>query len=144
MALWCWLRGDDRGELLHQGRELSASLIAAGFEVANVTEAFRYADGRDLSGYEDGTENPKGDAAVDAAFVQGQGTALDGSSFVAVQTWRHNLDTFMAMPEATRDHVIAGQSSSRGGAASCVHHARRMRADQGGSGAPDGLWSARF
>jgi len=23
-ALWCWLRGDDRGELVHRGRSLAA------------------------------------------------------------------------------------------------------------------------
>ena len=89
-ALWCWLRGEDRGELLHRGRHLSEE-IADAFALDSVTDAFRHREGRDLTGYEDGTENPRDAAAADAAIVINRGPGLDGSSFVAVQngstTW---------------------------------------------------------
>jgi putative iron-dependent peroxidase len=98
-ALWCWLRGVDRGELVHQGRSLLAHLGPA-FQVEEVTDTFVYADSRDLSGYEDGTENPKGAKAVSAAL------AGDGSSFVAVQKWLHDLDGFQALTERQRDHIV--------------------------------------
>jgi len=104
-ALWCWLRGDDRGDLLHTGRELAAVLEAA-FDVSEVTDGFQYREGRDLTGYEDGTENPKGDDAVNAAFVGGAGAGLDGSSFVAVQRWVHELARFDGMSTAEQDNVI--------------------------------------
>ena len=104
-ALWCWLRGDDRGELFHRSRQIEA-LLSPGFVLSDVTDAFQYDENRDLSGYEDGTENPQGEDALNAAIVQGQGAGLDGSSFVAVQQWLHDFDTFAAMTTETQDNVI--------------------------------------
>jgi len=101
-ALWCWLRGDDRGELVHRTRALEAALAPA-FGVATIVDAFQYDASRDLTGYEDGTENPQGDAAVAAAVLQGTGSGLDGSSFVAVQQWRHDLDRFARLSQAQQD-----------------------------------------
>lgn len=104
-ALWCWLRGEDRGELLHRGRAVVHALADA-FVLESVTDAFFHDTGRDLTGYEDGTENPKGEAAIEAAFVSGRGEGLDGSSFVAVQIWQHDLTRFEAMSEGERDLVV--------------------------------------
>jgi putative iron-dependent peroxidase len=101
-ALWCWLRGDDRGELLHRGRAIEAALAPA-FSVLGVVDAFRYDASRDLTGYEDGTENPTGNDALDAAVLSGQGAGLDGSSFVAVQQWLHDFERFGAMSRAEQD-----------------------------------------
>ncbi|MDA0336003.1 MAG: Dyp-type peroxidase [bacterium] len=105
VALWCWLRGDDRGVLLHETRRL-ARLLAPAYELADVVDAFMYRDSRDLSGYEDGTENPQADAAVRAAIVQGVGPGLDGGSFAAVQRWVHDLDRLEQMSATGRDHMI--------------------------------------
>ena len=109
-ALWCWLRGDDRGELVHQTRQLQ-QLLAPAFLLTGVTDAFQYRDSRDLTGYEDGTENPEGDEALAAAIVQGAGQGMDGSSFVAIQQWVHNLTQFQAMPQTTQDHTIGRRKS---------------------------------
>ena len=57
-ALWIWLRGDDRGELLHQARHIEQCL-ADFFELEHILDAFQYKDSRDLTGYEDGTEKPR-------------------------------------------------------------------------------------
>ena len=84
-ALWVWLRSEERGELVHETRRVEKAL-AGTFALEDVLDAFRYRTGLDLTGYEDGTENPKGDAAVEAAVVSGGGPGLDGSSFAAVQT----------------------------------------------------------
>lgn len=109
-ALWIWLRGDDRGELLHQSLKIQ-HLLADSFELQNVIDAFQYKDSRDLSGYIDGTENPKNDDAVNATIVQGRGEGLDGSSFVAVQQWVHDLTHFQAMPVAEQDNTIGRRIS---------------------------------
>lgn len=110
MGLWIWLRGDERGELLLRGRELLA-LVEPAFELDHVVEGFRHGSGRDLTGYEDGTENPSGDDALAAAFVAGAGAGLDGSSFVAVQRWRHDLGRFAAKGPEHRDLTIGRRLS---------------------------------
>jgi putative iron-dependent peroxidase len=104
-ALWIWLRGDDRGELLHRSRSIEATLAPA-FRTTSVIDAFQYGEGRDLTGYEDGTENPKDEAAVEAAAATGIGPGYDGSSYVAVQQWQHDFSRFEAMPHAERDAAM--------------------------------------
>ena len=109
-ALWCWLRGDERGVLMQRARTLEQGLSAA-FVLSHTLDAFRHGSGRDLTGYEDGTENPKGDAATEATFVAGRGRGLGGSSFVAVQQWEHDFSAFEAMPAAAQDHAIGRRKS---------------------------------
>lgn len=104
-ALWCWLRGNDRGELFHRSRQLE-ELLVPGFALDAVTDSFQYDANRDLSGYEDGTENPEGDEALRVAIVSGQGQGMDGSSFVAVQQWLHDMDAFQSMTTEEQDDVI--------------------------------------
>jgi putative iron-dependent peroxidase len=106
-TLWCWVRGDDLGDLLHQTRKVQRALAPA-FAVRHVVDAFRHSwsgtHGRDLTGYEDGTENPEGEKAEEAAFARGMGPGLDGSSFVAVQQWVHDLDAFEALGGDEANH----------------------------------------
>jgi len=106
-ALWIWLRGDDQGELVNRSISIADSL-ADGFRLEQVVDAFKYGSdelGLDLTGYEDGTENPIGDEAVAAAI------AADGSSFVAVQQWVHDLRSFSALPQSEQDHIIGRRKS---------------------------------
>lgn len=114
-TLWCWIRGDDLGDLLHLTRKVQKALAPA-FTVRHVVDAFRHAlgesgHGKDLTGFEDGTENPKGEAAEEAAFAHGLGDGLDGSSYVAVQQWVHDLDAFEALGEQDRDNCIGRRLS---------------------------------
>ncbi len=109
-ALWCWIRGNDRGEILHRSRRVQRT-VAPAFAVDEVTDAFQYRTALDLTGYEDGTENPQGDAALEAALVSGRGPGADGSSFVAVQQWVHDLDLFESMPAGERDDIIGRRQS---------------------------------
>jgi len=104
-ALWCWLHGTDRGTLLHRARHLEKQLAPAFVSIQNI-EAFRYENSLDLTGYEDGTENPQADAAIKVAFASGQGKGVDGSSIAALQQWIHRLDTFDNMSSQEQDHVI--------------------------------------
>ena len=109
-ALWCWLRGADRGELVHLSRQI-IELLGDGFACDSIIDGFRYDIGRDLTGYEDGTENPTGAEAEAAAIVSGAGEGLDGSTFVAVQQWVHDLDDFLSRPEEEQDDVIGRRKS---------------------------------
>lgn len=104
-ALFVFMGGADPGALLVNARSLCDKL-GDGLRVEEEVLAFKYDTGRDLSGYEDGTENPKGDHAVEAAVVAGQGEGLDGSSFVAAQRWVHDLPRFERLSASDRDLVI--------------------------------------
>jgi putative iron-dependent peroxidase len=104
-ALWAFFAADDASDLHDRARAFCA-LVGDAFVVREEVPCFRYREGRDLSGYEDGTENPKGQLAVEAAIVRGAGSGLDGSSFVAVQRWVHALDQLSRMAAQARDAVI--------------------------------------
>lgn len=108
-ALWCWLRGEDRGDLVHRTRAIEQA-VAPAFVATRIVDAFQYAGGRDLSGYEDGTENPQGENARTAALACGG--ELDGSSFVAVEQWRHDFNALDAMTPEARNNAIGRDQRS--------------------------------
>jgi len=100
--VWLRIDGDDAGEVLHRRRVLDLS----GFTVVDETAAFRHGPSRDLSGYEDGTENPTGDEAAEVALAD------DGSSLLAVQRWVHDWAAFDAMSKEQQDHTIGRERVS--------------------------------
>jgi porphyrinogen peroxidase len=109
-GLWCWLRGDEPGDLLPATRALQEALAPA-FVAGHVVDGFCHhrtatGHGRDLTGYEDGTENPEGEAAEEAAFALGLGDGLDGGSYVGVQQWVHDFAAFEAKDAQGRDFAI--------------------------------------
>ncbi len=108
--IWCWVRGSDRGQITHSARALTRTL-QPGFRCVRMVDGFKYDRGLDLTGYEDGTENPEGVAATETAIVGGKGTGLDGSSFVATQLWVHDLNHFASMPQDERDNIIGRRLS---------------------------------
>ncbi len=109
-SLFCWLRGDDPGDLAHQRRHL-VRLLKPSFTLDKTIDAFKYESGLDLTGYEDGTENPVGDEAKEVAFLKNSGPGLDGSSFVAIQQWVHDMEQFETFDQLTRDHMIGRRQS---------------------------------
>jgi len=112
-ALWLSLDGTDPGELLHRSRKILADLGGLGelFRVDEDVGSFVYGGGRDLSGYEDGTENPKGPRAAEVAVLSGP-PGLGGSSFVAVQRWLHDLARLERLPRRDRDHIVGRDRES--------------------------------
>ncbi|MCH8621478.1 Dyp-type peroxidase [Undibacterium sp. TS12] len=109
-ALFCWLRQQERGALVRQLQQVLHAVTPV-FEVQSQVDAFKYLEGRDLSGYEDGTENPEAEAAIDTAFVSGDVAGLAGSSFVAVQQWTHRFERFDAMTKQAQDDAIGRRQS---------------------------------
>jgi porphyrinogen peroxidase len=114
-ALWCWLRGKDRGDLVNLTRQLELA-VAPALRLSRAVDSFRHGKGpnghgRDLTGYEDGTENPDGKAAETAALVRGAGAGQDGASYVAVQQWVHDFDAFEALGQKAQDNAIGRRRS---------------------------------
>jgi putative iron-dependent peroxidase len=98
-------RGEDHGDtLLAMQRAMAA--LGRGLRIVEDVAAFRHGTGRDLTGYEDGTENPTGDKGIAAAI------AADGSSYVAVQRWIHDLGGFEKLSPAERNAVFGRDRES--------------------------------
>src|SRR5262245_34398885 len=52
---------------------------------------FRYFDDRDLLGFVDGTENPRGEAVIEAALIGEEDVAFACGSYMVVQKYLHEL-----------------------------------------------------
>lgn len=103
-AIWIHLRGDDPGMIFDRGAPILA-VLAPAFDLDDAVDTFRYRDGRDLTGYLDGTANPDAETSRTVAIVA-DGPAPAGSSFVSVQRWVHDLAAFRAHAPTERDAMI--------------------------------------
>ncbi len=110
-ALWVLVRGEERGEVLDRSLAIHRKL-GTGWRLMEEVNAFRYRGGRDLTGYEDGTENPKGKAAEKAAVVASGEPGVAGGTFVAVQRYVHDLERFQEYDPAARDAIIGRRADT--------------------------------
>jgi putative iron-dependent peroxidase len=85
--------------------QIMARLGAAVAQVDEV-QGFRYFDDRDLLGFVDGTENPRGQAVVEAVLVGDEDPGFAGGSYVIVQKYLHNLDGWNALPTEAQERII--------------------------------------
>jgi len=67
---------------------------------------FRYFDDRDLIGFVDGTENPTGQAAVDAAYVGAEDAVFAGGTYVIVQKYLHDMAGWNALSTEAQERII--------------------------------------
>src|ERR1700726_2203452 len=67
---------------------------------------FRYFDDRDLIGFVDGTENPTGQAAIDAAYVGVEDAVFAGGSYVLVQKYLHDMAGWNALSTEAHERII--------------------------------------
>jgi putative iron-dependent peroxidase len=67
---------------------------------------FRYFDDRDLLGFVDGTENPRGEAVIDAALIGEEDAVFVGGSYVIVQKYLHDLDGWNALSTEAQQRII--------------------------------------
>ncbi len=135
-GLWIWLRGDDPGKLVHAANRLK-DILSSAFRLDEVVDGFKHDEtpegmGRDLTGYEDGTENPEDEEAETAALISGMGPGMDGSSFVATQRWIHELSIFDRMSAGERDRIIGrrrGDNEELADAPAAAHVKRTAQED---------------
>ena len=127
-ALWFFLRNRNRTATFDTTMEIR-SLVAGAFVLEDAMDTFLYAGGKDLSGYEDGTENPRRAAAIAAAVIS-SGKGLAGSSFVAVQRWAHDLQLFQSLPRTQRDAIIGRRADTNAEIATAPASAHVKRSAQ--------------
>jgi porphyrinogen peroxidase len=74
--------------------------------IVDEVHGFSYFDERDLLGFVDGTENPTGHDASQAAIIGPEEPSYVGGSYVIVQKYVHDLDRWNALPVEEQENVI--------------------------------------
>jgi porphyrinogen peroxidase len=95
--------------------ELATQIMARiGNAVSAVDEVhgFRYFDDRDLLGFVDGTENPRGAQMIDAVLIGDEDPAFAGGSYVIVQKYVHNLDAWNQLSTEAQERIIGRKKLS--------------------------------
>jgi putative iron-dependent peroxidase len=132
-ALWAYITDQTPGGAFLQAENLEKQLGAA-FSLAECLPLFRYRDGRDLTGYKDGTGNPPAEDAADVALIAEGERA--GGSFALVQRYVHFRSRFSPLPEADRDDVIGRRLSDNEEFEDAPESSHVKRTDQEGYDAP--------
>jgi porphyrinogen peroxidase len=95
--------------------ELATQIMARiGTVVSQVDEVhgFRNFDDRDLLGFVDGTENPRGETASDAVLIGDEDAVFVGGSYVLVQKYLHDLNGWNALSTEEQERIIGRQKLS--------------------------------
>ncbi len=80
--------------------------IGKAVSIVDEVHGFRYFDDRDLLGFVDGTENPRGEAVIDAALIGGEDAAFAGGSYVIVQKYLHDMDGWNGLSTEAQERII--------------------------------------
>jgi porphyrinogen peroxidase len=85
-----------------------------GGAVSNVdeTHGFRYFDDRDLLGFVDGTEDPRGEVALNAALVADEDPRFAGGSYVIIQKYLHDMSRWNALSTEEQEKIIGRKKLS--------------------------------
>jgi putative iron-dependent peroxidase len=96
----------DRMDICHViGTEI-VQLLKVHVDLYEEVRGFRYLDGRDLTGFVNGTENPRGMHKLDVAIVGDNDPGFAGGSYIHVQRYRHNMIKWQLLPVPTQEDVI--------------------------------------
>jgi putative iron-dependent peroxidase len=128
-SLLLWFRGDDRGKIFHQLLMIN-DFIKEVFLIDDMVEAFSYGGGADLSGFIDGTANPKGDEVYKVALVESESPKLNGSSFLAIQKWKHDFDALKSMSSPIKEEYIGRSLTDNKKLKSLEMHSHVKRTEQ--------------
>jgi putative iron-dependent peroxidase len=73
---------------------------------------FRYFDDRDLIGFVDGTENPRGQEAIDAVTIGAEDAGFEGGTYVIVQKYLHDMAGWEALSTEQQERIIGRKKLS--------------------------------
>src|ERR1700735_1111295 len=86
--------------------EIAAQIMGRLGDVVTAVDevhGFRYFDDRDLLGFVDGTENPRGQAVIDAALIGPEDAAFAGGSYVNTQKILHRPARLNPLPPEAQE-----------------------------------------
>jgi putative iron-dependent peroxidase len=102
--IWVWVSASGYDAVFDTARAITAAFAPIA-TVATQRHGFTYKDSRDLSGFEDGTENPPLDEAPARCSVP-DGLPGAGGSVVIFQRWVHDLPTLHALDVDAQERII--------------------------------------
>src|SRR5277367_288408 len=80
--------------------------IGDAVSVDDEVQGFRYFEDRDLIGFVDGTENPRGALALESALVSEEDAGFAGGSYVLVQKYLHDMKAWNALTTEAQELII--------------------------------------
>jgi putative iron-dependent peroxidase len=86
--------------------------LANAVSAVDEVHGFRYFDDRDLLGFVDGTENPRGAAVIEAAVIGEEDVKFAGGSYVVVQKYVHDLDSWNRLSTEVQERIIGRSKMS--------------------------------
>jgi putative iron-dependent peroxidase len=86
--------------------------VAAAVTTVEEVHGFRYFDDRDLLGFVDGTENPRGVDVVDAVLIDEEDPAFAGGSYVITQKYLHDMEGWNALSTEAQELIIGRKKLS--------------------------------
>ena len=96
----------DRGDVNHIVSSKVCQLLADSVELIEHIQAFRFLDGRDLTGFVDGTENPQGMHRREVALVkEADDATFSSGSYLHTQRYQHNLTLWNALQNKEQEDV---------------------------------------
>lgn len=96
----------DRADICHAlGNEIF-SLLGPHVDLIEDVCGFRYLDGRDLTGFVYGAENPKGMLKEDVALVGDEDPDFAGGSYIHVQRYRHNMAKWQQLSVGRQEQIM--------------------------------------
>jgi porphyrinogen peroxidase len=95
-----------RMDLCFELATLIMSRLGAAVAAVDEVHGFNYFDDRDLIGFVDGTENPIGEAALDATLIGAEDAGFAGGSYVIVQKYLHDLKKWNALPVEQQEKIV--------------------------------------
>ena len=107
--VFVWIQSNQRDEVFARGLAWTRALNPVA-QLIQEEHGFLFRDSRDLTGFIDGTENPKGDERLEVALIDSGSHA--GGSFVMTQRWLHDLASFHDQEVEEQERVIGRTQKS--------------------------------
>ena len=129
---WMWISGSSPDVTFDHARAAANAVADVALLVAE-QPGFTYHEGRDETGFVDGTANPPVRHAADVALVP-PGEPGQGGSHVLAMRWVHDLDAFHSLPVDEQEGVIGRtkvDSAELAERRQATHRAHRAGRDRG-------------
>jgi len=102
----------DRLDICHAiGAEI-CQVLKPHVDLVEEVRAFRYLDGRDLTGFIDNADNPKGMQKFSVAIVGDDDPDFAGGSYVHVQRYRIDMDRWQRLNQTAQETIMGCHKNS--------------------------------